>query len=58
MGYHLTPEELADAFNKFKTLCDRKKDVSDRDIEALLDKPHKRNTGRVYAGKLSGVRGQ
>lgn len=38
MGYHLTPEELADAFNKFKTLCDRKKDVSDRDIEALLDK--------------------
>ena len=38
MGYQLTPEELSDAFAKFKTLCDRKKDVSDRDIAALLDK--------------------
>lgn len=38
MGYQLSPEELSDAFAKFKTLCDRKKDVSDRDIAALLDK--------------------
>lgn len=38
MGYQLTQEELADAFARFKALCDRKKDVSDRDIAALLDK--------------------
>ncbi len=36
MGYHLTPDELNEAFVKFKTLCDRKKDVTDRDITALL----------------------
>ncbi len=58
MGYHLTPEELADAFNKFKTLCDRKKDVSDRDIEALLDKRISEYAGDGYAGELSGVRGR
>lgn len=36
MGYVLTEEKLKDAFEKFKNLADRKKEVTDRDIEALI----------------------
>jgi 2-isopropylmalate synthase len=36
MGYELTREELDKAFERFKALCDKKKVVSDADIEALL----------------------
>lgn len=36
MGYQLTDEELETAFTYFKELCDKKKDVSDGDIEALI----------------------
>ncbi|SDH54338.1 2-isopropylmalate synthase [Aneurinibacillus thermoaerophilus] len=37
LGYHLTQKELDDAFFRFKELCDRKKDISDEDIIALVD---------------------
>jgi 2-isopropylmalate synthase len=37
MGYELGDNQLEDAFNRFKTLCDRKKHVYDEDIEALVD---------------------
>lgn len=37
MGYSMTIEEVAVAFEKFKNLADRKKVVLDRDIEALVD---------------------
>jgi 2-isopropylmalate synthase len=37
LGYQLSQEELDDAFARFKDLCDRKKDVSDEDIVALVD---------------------
>lgn len=38
LGYNsLTQEEINDAFVKFKDLCDRKKEVSDEDIIALVD---------------------
>jgi 2-isopropylmalate synthase len=37
LGYTLTPEQLRDAFEKFKRLADKKKDVFDGDIEALID---------------------
>lgn len=37
LGYELDQEELNDAFARFKNLCDRKKDVSDEDIIALVD---------------------
>lgn len=37
LGYELEQEELNDAFTRFKNLCDRKKDVSDEDIIALVD---------------------
>jgi 2-isopropylmalate synthase len=36
LGYTLTPEQGAAAFEYFKELCDKKKDVSDGDIEAFL----------------------
>ncbi|WCK53761.1 2-isopropylmalate synthase [Aneurinibacillus sp. Ricciae_BoGa-3] len=37
LGYHLEQEDLNDAFKQFKELCDKKKDVSDDDIIALVD---------------------
>jgi 2-isopropylmalate synthase len=36
MGYILSEEEINSAFEKFKNLADRKKEVTDRDIEALI----------------------
>ena len=36
MGYELTDEELNVVFDEFKQLCDKKKDVSDEEIEALV----------------------
>ncbi len=36
MGYELTDEELNVVFEEFKQLCDKKKDVSDEEIEALV----------------------
>jgi len=37
LGYILTDEQLEAAFNKFKALADKKKEVFDEDIEALVD---------------------
>lgn len=37
LGYHLEQEQVDEAFKKFKDLCDKKKEVSDEDIIALLD---------------------
>lgn len=36
LGFQLTKEQSLKAFEAFKDLCDKKKDVSDGDIEALL----------------------
>ena len=36
LGYQLTHEQSAAAFEYFKELCDKKKDVSEGDIEAFL----------------------
>lgn len=36
LGYTLSKEELGACFGRFKALCDKKKTVSDRDIEALV----------------------
>ena len=36
IGYQLSNEELETGFAYFKELCDKKKDVSDGDIEALI----------------------
>src|SRR3954470_16430203 len=37
MGYKLGPNQLEDAFTGMKALADRKKDIYDEDIEALVD---------------------
>jgi 2-isopropylmalate synthase len=37
LGYGLTDEQLESAFVKFKALADKKKEVFDEDIEALVD---------------------
>src|SRR5687767_1194191 len=37
LGYALGDEQLESAFNKFKALADKKKEVFDEDIEALVD---------------------
>jgi len=38
LGYHLTGEQLQDVFNEFKKLADKKKEVYDADIAALIEK--------------------
>jgi 2-isopropylmalate synthase len=37
LGYALTDEQINAAFEKFKTLADKKKQVFDADIEAIID---------------------
>ncbi len=37
LGYKLDDGQIADFFEQFKVLCDKKKVVSDRDIEAIVD---------------------
>jgi 2-isopropylmalate synthase len=37
LGYKLTDEQIEAAFVKFKALADKKKEVFDEDIEALVD---------------------
>ncbi len=36
MGYHVTPEKLKEVFARFKDLADKKKSVSEVDLEALV----------------------
>ena len=36
LGYELSAEELLRCFEEFKTLCDKKKDVTDADLEAIV----------------------
>ncbi|MGI9952749.1 2-isopropylmalate synthase [Moorellaceae bacterium AZ2] len=37
LGYTLTEAELDKAFQRFKELADRKKEISDRDLEAIVE---------------------
>ncbi|WP_319497694.1 2-isopropylmalate synthase [uncultured Cohaesibacter sp.] len=37
LGYHLGENAFQDAFNRFKDLADKKKNIFDEDIEALVD---------------------
>ncbi|MEN2984514.1 MAG: 2-isopropylmalate synthase [Dictyoglomaceae bacterium] len=36
LGYSLNKEELDEAFKRFKELADKKKEITDRDLEALI----------------------
>jgi 2-isopropylmalate synthase len=46
LGYSLSKEELDDAFAQFKALCDKKKEVTEYDIEALVDQGSAKGTER------------
>jgi 2-isopropylmalate synthase len=37
LGYRLTEDELNTSFDKFKALCDKKKEIYDEDIEAIVE---------------------
>ncbi|MBU1168347.1 MAG: 2-isopropylmalate synthase [Proteobacteria bacterium] len=37
MGYNLSDDEIQSVFEKFKNLADRKKDITDEDLEALVN---------------------
>jgi 2-isopropylmalate synthase len=47
LGYELGDNAVEDAFNRFKDLADRKKDVFDEDIVALVDDTVVRGNDRV-----------
>ena len=38
LGYHISQEELDEAFGQFKSLADKKKQIYDSDIEAIITK--------------------
>lgn len=44
LGYELTDDQLNRAFDEFKTLADKKKEVSDRDLEALVAEDKRTST--------------
>jgi len=48
LGYSLEKEELDELFARFKALCDRKKIISDNDLEALA--AHRRNAVSTTTG--------
>ncbi len=48
MGYNLSPEEISRCFSEFKVVCDKKKEVSDADIEAIV--LHKASTETAAIG--------
>ena len=65
LGYRLTEEELNTSFDKFKALCDKKKDIYDEDLEAIVEDqigkhgavvPHQEHSGggRRHAGRADG----
>ena len=45
LGYSLTDEQVESTFVKFKALADKKKEVFDEDIEALVDEQLELSTG-------------
>jgi 2-isopropylmalate synthase len=49
LGYHLTDDQLNKAFEAFKALADRKKEVYDADVEALAENQLQVGTGNTWA---------
>ncbi len=46
LGYDLSREDLNDAFTRFKDLADRKRDITDRDLEAIVSEQVQQPEGR------------
>ena len=57
MGYKLSGNQLEDAFVRMKALADRKKDIYDEDIEALVDQEMALQHDRIKLVSLSVVAG-
>jgi 2-isopropylmalate synthase len=57
MGYKLGPNQLEDAFTRMKALADRKKDIYDEDIEALLDERIAAAHDRIKLASLTVIAG-
>lgn len=47
LGYNLTKEEMETAFEQFKILADKKKQVFDRDIDAIVAKRNMEDTEKL-----------
>ena len=47
LGYHLDRDELANVFESFKILADKKREVNDRDLEILMDEEKRVSTEPV-----------
>src|SRR6202166_4978934 len=57
LGYELAANQLEDAFVRFKALADRKKQVYDEDIEALVDEEIATAQDRIKLVSLSVIAG-
>src|SRR6185503_15789947 len=57
LGFELGPNAIEDAFKRFKDLADRKKDVFDEDIIALVDDEILRHNDRIKFVALQVVAG-
>jgi len=57
MGYKLGQNQLEDAFVRFKALADRKKDIYDEDIEALVDQEIAQSHDRIRLHSLTVIAG-
>ena len=52
LGYNLEREDLDDAFARFKELADRKREISDRDLEAIVSEQVQQQSEARYSLKL------
>jgi len=57
MGYKLGANQIEDAFVRMKALADRKKDIYDEDIEALLDEKIAASHDRIKLASLTVIAG-
>lgn len=57
LGYSLSDNALADAFVRFKDLCDRKRHVFDEDIIALIDDQIARANDTIHVTRLRVIAG-
>ncbi|MFM7435797.1 MAG: 2-isopropylmalate synthase [Vulcanococcus sp.] len=52
LGYTLERDDLDDAFARFKELADRKREISDRDLEAIVSEQVQQQSQARYSLKL------
>jgi 2-isopropylmalate synthase len=52
LGYSLSREDLDDAFARFKALADRKREISDRDLEAIVSEQVQQQAEARFTLKL------